>query len=113
MVLVIWYGNLREETSFIFYRLWGEWRPVSIQVLLMVFLVTYVVPTFANLYNSMQAKLPIMTVYMIAIGEASQKYIVFIVAGLAAASSAGRTFAEGFRGSARATAHCGWMPARE
>ena len=29
--------------------------------MLMVFLVTYVVPTFANLYNSMQAKLPLMT----------------------------------------------------
>lgn len=58
---------------------------VVLVILLMVFLVTYVVPTFANLYNSMQAKLPLMTVYMIAIGEASQKYIVFIVAGLAAA----------------------------
>jgi hypothetical protein len=40
-VLVIWYGNLREETSFIFYRLWGEWRPVSILVLLMVFLIPF------------------------------------------------------------------------
>src|SRR6185436_18733149 len=58
---------------------------IALVILLMVFLVTYVVPTFANLYNSMQAKLPVMTVYMIAIGEASQKYIVFIVAGLAAA----------------------------
>jgi type IV pilus assembly protein PilC len=49
---------------------------IVLVVLLMVFLVTYVVPTFANLYNSMQAKLPIMTVYLIAIGTASQKYIV-------------------------------------
>ena len=48
---------------------------VVLVVLLMVFLVTYVVPTFANLYNSMQAKLPVMTVYLIAIGTASQKYI--------------------------------------
>src|ERR1035438_3214847 len=52
---------------------------------LMVFLVTYVVPTFANLYNSMQAKLPLMTVYLIAIGTASQKYIVFFAAGLVGA----------------------------
>jgi len=58
---------------------------IALVILLMVFLVTYVVPTFANLYNSMQAKLPVMTVYMIAIGEASQKYIVFIAAGLAGA----------------------------
>ena len=49
---------------------------VVLVVLLMVFLVTYVVPTFANLYNSMQAKLPVMTVYLIAIGTASRQYIV-------------------------------------
>jgi type IV pilus assembly protein PilC len=55
---------------------------IVLVALLMVFLVTYVVPTFANLYNSMQAKLPVMTVYLIAIGTASQKYIVFLVAGL-------------------------------
>src|SRR3954470_7804936 len=55
---------------------------IVLVILLMVFLVTYVVPTFANLYNSMQAKLPLMTVYLIAIGTASQKYIVFFVAGL-------------------------------
>ncbi len=55
---------------------------VVLVILLMVFLVTYVVPTFANLYNSMQAKLPTMTVYLIAIGAASQKYIVFFAAAL-------------------------------
>jgi type IV pilus assembly protein PilC len=55
---------------------------IVLVALLMVFLVTYVVPTFANLYNSMQAKLPLMTVYLIAIGTASQKYIVFMVAAL-------------------------------
>ena len=55
---------------------------VVLVILLMVFLVTYVVPTFANLYNSMQAKLPLMTVYLIAIGTASQKYIVLFAAAL-------------------------------
>jgi type IV pilus assembly protein PilC len=58
---------------------------IVLVVLLMVFLVTYVVPTFANLYNSMQAKLPIMTVYLIAIGTASQKYIVLFAAALVSA----------------------------
>src|ERR1700693_3594546 len=58
---------------------------IVLVVLLMVFLVTYVVPTFANLYNSMQAKLPIMTVYLIAIGTASQKYIVLFAAALVGA----------------------------
>ena len=58
---------------------------IVLVVLLMVFLVTYVVPTFANLYNSMQAKLPMMTVYLIAIGTASQKYIVLFAGALVGA----------------------------
>jgi type IV pilus assembly protein PilC len=52
---------------------------IALVTLLMVFMVTYVVPTFANLYNSMQAKLPTMTVYLIAIGSASQKSLLFVV----------------------------------
>jgi type IV pilus assembly protein PilC len=54
---------------------------IVLVALLMIFMVTYVVPNFANLYNSMQAKLPLMTVYLIAIGMASQKYIVFLAGG--------------------------------
>jgi len=40
--LVIWYGNLPEETYFIFYRLYGAWRPVGIAVFTLVFLVPFV-----------------------------------------------------------------------
>lgn len=40
-LLVIWFGNLRQETSFVFYRLWGDWRPISIAVGLMVFLIPF------------------------------------------------------------------------
>jgi hypothetical protein len=39
--LVIWFGNLPEETSFPFYRLWGEWRPLAITVGVMVFLIPF------------------------------------------------------------------------
>ncbi len=39
--LVIWYGNLPEETYFIFYRLYGAWRPVGIAVFALVFLVPF------------------------------------------------------------------------
>ncbi len=53
--------------------------------LLMVFLVTYVVPTFATLYSSMQAKLPGMTLALIAVGTTARTYIVVLVAGLVAA----------------------------
>src|SRR5215831_17658141 len=55
---------------------------IVLVVLLMVFLVTYVVPTFATLYATMQANLPLMTVYLIALGTASQKYIVFVAGAL-------------------------------
>jgi len=40
--LVIWYGNLPEETYFIFYRLYGAWRPVGIAVFTLVFLIPFV-----------------------------------------------------------------------
>ncbi len=40
--LVIWYGNLPEETYFIFYRLYGAWRPVGTAVFLLVFLIPFV-----------------------------------------------------------------------
>ena len=47
--------------------------------LLMVFLVTYVVPTFATLYTTMQAKLPTMTVWLIAIGTTARSYILAFI----------------------------------
>lgn len=47
--------------------------------LLMVFLVTYVVPTFASLYSSMQASLPPMTEFLIAIGTTARNYILIAV----------------------------------
>ncbi len=57
--LVIWYGNLPEETYYIFYRLIGPWRPVGVAVFLLVFLVPFIgllgvrpkthAPTFAAL----------------------------------------------------------------
>jgi hypothetical protein len=40
--LVIWYGNLPEETYFIFYRLTGAWRPVGVAVFFMVFLIPFI-----------------------------------------------------------------------
>jgi type IV pilus assembly protein PilC len=49
---------------------------------LMVFLVTYVVPTFATLYSSMQAKLPPMTVVLIAIGTTARAYILLAAGAL-------------------------------
>ena len=55
---------------------------IVLVTLLMVFLVTYVVPTFATLYTSMQAKLPTMTVWLIAIGTTARNYILAFAAAL-------------------------------
>jgi type IV pilus assembly protein PilC len=62
---------------------------------LMVFLVTYVVPTFASLYSSMQASLPPMTELLIAIGTTAQSYIIGAVAVLIAGIFAFRWWSRG------------------
>ncbi|MGA8029785.1 MAG: type II secretion system F family protein [Bryobacteraceae bacterium] len=43
---------------------------------LIVFLVTYVVPNFASLYNSMEAKLPAATRILIAVGTTARSYVL-------------------------------------
>jgi type IV pilus assembly protein PilC len=49
---------------------------IVLVILLMVFLVTYVVPSFASLYSSMQAQLPTITLYLIAIGSTARTYVL-------------------------------------
>ncbi len=39
---VIWYGNLPEETGFVFSRLWGHWVPVARWVFLGMFVIPFV-----------------------------------------------------------------------
>ena len=39
--LVIWYGNLPEETGFVFSRLWGHWLPIGKVVLIGMFIVPF------------------------------------------------------------------------
>jgi type IV pilus assembly protein PilC len=54
-------------------------------VALIVFLVTYVVPNFAALYSSMQAKLPAATEILIVVGTTARNYVLAALAGLIAA----------------------------
>ena len=49
---------------------------VFLVLLLMVFLVTFVVPNFAELYSSMQAQLPRPTQILIAIGTTARTYVL-------------------------------------
>jgi hypothetical protein len=40
--LVIWYGNMPEETGFVFARLWGPWLPIGRAVLVGLFVLPFV-----------------------------------------------------------------------
>jgi type IV pilus assembly protein PilC len=57
---------------------------IVLVILLMVFLVTYVVPSFSELYTSMSAKLPPITVALIAVGTTARSYVIFVAGGLVA-----------------------------
>jgi len=49
---------------------------IVLVILLMVFLVTYVVPSFASLYSSMSAQLPSITLFLIAVGTTARTYVL-------------------------------------
>ncbi|MBV9155360.1 MAG: type II secretion system F family protein, partial [Acidobacteriaceae bacterium] len=49
---------------------------ISLVICLIIFLVTYVVPNFAELYNSMEAKLLAATRILIAIGTTARSYVL-------------------------------------
>ncbi len=57
---------------------------IFLVICLMVFLVTYVVPNFAELYRSMGAQLPTPTVILIAIGTTAKNYVLLGFAALVA-----------------------------
>jgi type IV pilus assembly protein PilC len=55
---------------------------VSVVMVMVTFLFTYVVPKFADLFNSLDAKLPAITVFMLEVGQNAQKYAPFVLVGL-------------------------------
>ncbi len=69
----------------------------SLVICLIVFLITYVVPNFAQLYKSMDAKLPAMTQILIAVGTTARNYILVAIAALIAGGVALRFWARGDR----------------
>jgi len=68
---------------------------------LMVFLVTFVVPKFAELYRSMSAQLPATTQILIAVGTTARNYILAGVLGLVAAGIAFRYWSKTDSGEVR------------
>lgn len=61
---------------------------ICLVIALIVFLVTYVVPNFAALYNSMDAKLPVATEVLIAVGTTARSYVLVAFAVLVCAGVA-------------------------
>jgi type IV pilus assembly protein PilC len=73
---------------------------------LFIFLITFVVPRFASLYNQLGTKLPSLTVFLLALGQGTQHYGLFIAPVIAVAifltlrwtkSEAGATFVDRVR----------------
>ncbi len=57
---------------------------ISVVTVMLIFLITYVVPKFADLFNNLGAQLPAITVFMLALGLNAQKYawvVVLVLAG--------------------------------
>src|ERR1700686_1902675 len=54
----------------------------SVGMIMVTFLFTFVVPKFADLFNSLDAKIPAITLFMLAVAENAQKYASFLAVGL-------------------------------
>jgi type IV pilus assembly protein PilC len=55
---------------------------ITVVLIMVTFLFTFVVPKFADLFNSLDAKLPAITLFMLAVGQNAQKYAPFVFVGL-------------------------------
>jgi type IV pilus assembly protein PilC len=64
--------------------LWYPALLVSALAVMLTFLMTYVVPQFADLYSTLNAKLPTITLFMLSIGRVIQHYYYIILGVLAA-----------------------------
>src|SRR5215467_9824131 len=68
--------------------LWYPALLVSALTVMLTFLMTYVVPQFADLYSTLNATLPSITVFMLGIGHGIQRYyyiILLVLVGIALA----------------------------
>jgi type IV pilus assembly protein PilC len=74
---------------------------VTVVMIMVTFLFTYVVPKFAELFNSLDAKLPAITVFMLAVGENAQKYAPYGFVALAILGFLGWRWKDTDRGADR------------
>lgn len=64
--------------------LWYPALLIAALTVMLTFLLTYVVPQFADLYSTLNAKLPTITVIMLSIGKGVQHYYYIILGAIAA-----------------------------
>src|SRR5919109_2596721 len=57
---------------------------VSVACLVIIFMMVFVLPTFANMFKNMGAELPLPTKIVIWMSDMTRKYIIFILAGIGA-----------------------------
>src|ERR1035438_1304252 len=72
---------------------------VSVVTVMLVFLITYVVPKFADLFNNLGADLPAITVFMLSLGLNAQKYGWMVALVLVAAGILGWRWKQSDRGA--------------
>ncbi len=63
--------------------LWYPGLLITALTVMLTFLMTYVVPQFADLYGSLHAELPAVTLFMLSVGRGIQNYYYLILGGLA------------------------------
>jgi len=74
---------------------------VCLVLALIVFMITYVVPNFAELYNSLQAELPAVTVLLISFGTTARNHVLVAAAALVAGAVAYRLWSQTESGAER------------
>jgi type IV pilus assembly protein PilC len=58
---------------------------ISVAALVIIFMMVFVLPTFANMFKNMGAELPLPTKIVIWMSDMTRKYIIFILIGIGAA----------------------------
>jgi type IV pilus assembly protein PilC len=71
---------------------------ISLVVVLFIFLITFVVPSFASLYEQMGSKLPALTTYLLEFGKGAQHYGIYFLLAFGLIFYAGRRYTRTPRG---------------
>jgi type IV pilus assembly protein PilC len=79
--------------------LWYPALLICALAVMLIFLLTYVVPQFADLYSTLNAKLPGITVFMLGVGRGIQHYYYIILLALFAIVVLGSLWARSDKGS--------------